>query len=174
MAGFWREVAGGPVEGAAFLFWIGLMPALLTALGAMIQGLAPVTCGARPWNLSGLILASIIPLEVLRQRWKRLLWAFAIFLLLLSVLMLLFVGFKDQIRDKPSRTGWPDQALSGSLQQRWRQHTDCPLQLVAVLHWLAETVAINLSPRASAIPDADLALAPWADLARTTAGGLLI
>jgi hypothetical protein len=89
--------------------------------------------------------------------------------------MLLFVGFKDQIRDKPSRTGWPDQALADALQQQWQQHTDCPLQLVAGDYWLAETVAINLSPRASAIPDADLALAPWADLARVQRqGGLLI
>ena len=177
MAGFWRRSCWQrPVEGAAFLFWIGLMPALLTALGAMITGAGTRDMwGAPMWNLSGLILASIIPLEVLRQRWKRLLWAFAIFLLLLSVLMMLFVGFKDQVRDKPSRTGWPDQALANTLQQQWLQHTDCPLQLVAGDYWLAETVAINLSPRASVIPDGDLALASWADQARLEQqGGVLI
>jgi hypothetical protein len=64
--------------------------------------------------------------------------------------------------------------LADALQQRWQQHTHCPLQLVAGDYWLAGTVAINLSPRASAIPDADLSLVPWADQARMQQQGVLL
>ncbi|GAA0789826.1 glycosyltransferase family 39 protein [Marinobacterium sediminicola] len=176
IAGFWRPRCWQyPVEGSSFLFWVGLMPAVLTVLGAMITGAGTRDMwGAPMWNLSGLILASMIPLEVLRERWHRLRWAFALFLMLLGVLMLLFVGFKDQIRNKPSRTGWPDQALADSLLQQWQQHTECPLQLVAGDYWLAEMVAITLSPRASAIPDADKDLAPWVDLQRVQQQGVML
>lgn len=176
LAGFWRRACWQrPEPGTGFVFWIGLMPALLTALGALITGAGTRDMwGAPMWNLSGLMLAALIPLPVLVQRWRRLWWCFVGLLSVLTVLMVLFVGFKDQIRDKPSRTGWPDAALATELQQRWQQHSECPLTLIAGGYWLAEQVAINLSPRASAIPDADLALAPWVDIERIRKQGVLL
>ncbi|MBA4503640.1 glycosyltransferase family 39 protein [Marinobacterium marinum] len=177
IAGFWRRSRWQtPAAGSGFLFWIGLMPALLTALGAIVTGAGTRDMwGAPMWNLSGLVLASMIPVAVLTQYWRRLCLGFGIFLGVLTVLMVLFVGFKDQIRDKPSRTGWPDAALAQALQQQWQQYSACPLQLVAGNYWLAEMAAINLTPRASAIPDADLALAPWVDAERfQRQGGMLI
>lgn len=177
LAGFWRRRCWqAPLASSAFLFWIGLMPALLTALGALLTGAGTRDMwGAPMWNLSGLMLAALMPAAVLAQYWRRLCWVFTGFLGVLTVLMVLFVGFKDQIRDKPSRTGWPDAALANGLQQQWQQRSACPLSLVAGDYWLAETVAINLSPRAAAIPDADFTLAPWADAERLRRqGGLLI
>lgn len=176
LAGFWRRSYWQARQpGSAFLFWIGLMPALLTALGALITGAGTRDMwGAPMWNLSGLILAALIPATVLAQRWRRLCWSFTVFLGLLSVLMVLFVGFKDQIRDKPSRTGWPDAAMARELQQQWQARTDCPLHLVAGDYWLAETLAINLQPRASVLPDADPGLAPWADSERISRQGMLL
>ncbi len=176
LAGFWRRDSWQRrASGSAFLFWVGLMPALLTALGALITGAGTRDMwGAPMWNLSGLMLAALVPATVLAQRWRRLCWSFAVFLGVLTVLMTLFVGFKDQIRDKPSRTGWPDRALAQALQQQWQQNTDCPLSLVAGDYWLAEMLAINLHPRASAIPDADLGLAPWADMARIRQQGVVL
>lgn len=176
LAGFWRpRYWQKPVANYGFLLWFGLAPALLTALGAMVTGAGTRDMwGAPMWNLSGLVLATMIPLTVLRERWRILLRVFAGFLLLLAVLMVLFVGFKDQIRDKPSRTGWPDAALAKALQSQWQQHSECPLQLVAGDYWLAEMTAVNLSPRASAIPDADLALAPWVDAERIRQQGAML
>jgi len=176
LAGFWRPRCWQrPARGSTFLFWMGLMPALLTALGALLTGAGTRDMwGAPMWNLSGLMLATMIPAVVLRERWTMLLRVFAVFLLLLGVLMLLFVGFKDQIRDKPSRTGWPDRALADGLQQQWQQHSHCPLSIVAGDYWLAEMVAINLDPRASAIPDAQLELAPWIDPQRQRVQGMML
>lgn len=174
LVGFWRPAYWHkPDSQAAFILFMGLAPALLTVFGAMLTGAGTRDMwGAPMWNLSGLALASMIPAEVLRQRKRSLLIAFGSFLLLLTVFMLLFVGFKDQIRSKPSRMGWPDNALAQTLSQQWGQHTDCPLQVVAGDYWLAELVALEL-PDASAIPDSDLRLAPWADIERVRAQGML-
>ena len=176
LTGFWRlRCWHKPLKGSAFLFWMGVMPALLTALGALITGAGTRDMwGAPMWNLSGLMLASVVSMDALTQRWHRLRWGFAILLGLLAVLMLLFVGFKDQIRDKPSRTGWPDRALAAEIEQIWQTHSRCSLSLVAGEYWLAETVAINLRPRASAIPDADMTLAPWVDEARLAKQGAFL
>lgn len=176
LAGFWRRGCWQwPASGSALLFWFGLMPALLTALGALISGAGTRDMwGAPMWNLSGLMLAALLSAPALERRWPALCRVVAVFLALLTVLMLLFVGFKDQLRDKPSRTGWPDQAMAQVVQQQWLAHTACPLQLVAGDYWLAEMLAINLEPRPSVIPDAELSLAPWADLERIRQQGALL
>ncbi|TCK16497.1 glycosyltransferase family 39 protein [Marinobacterium mangrovicola] len=174
MAGFWRRGCWQkPAAGTAFIWFMGLAPALLTLVGAILTGAGMRDMWGTPmWNLSGLILASMIPADLLRQRQRRLVVLFGGFLLLLAVLMLLFVGFKDQIRNKPSRTGWPDQALAQSLSSEWSKHSGCPLKLVAGDYWLAELIALEL-PGASAVPDADLKLAPWVDQRRVEAQGMI-
>ncbi|SEG82554.1 glycosyltransferase family 39 protein [Marinobacterium lutimaris] len=174
VAGFWRRSYWQkPDSNAGFILFMGLAPALLTVIGAMITGAGTRDMWGTPmWNLSGLMLASMIPAEVLRQRQRPLLWAFGGFLLLLTVLMLLFVGFKDQIRDKPSRTGWPDEALAQTLSQVWGEHTECPLQLVAGQYWPAELLALEL-PGVSAVPESDLRLAPWADVRWVAEQGMI-
>lgn len=176
LTGFWRRDSWqSPQPGSGFLFWMGLAPALLTVLGALLSGAGTRDMwGAPMWNLSGLMLAALIPARVLIERWRRLYLSFAVFLGLLLVLMVLFVGFKDQLRHKPSRTGWPDLALAELLQQQWQQHSDCPLQLVAGDYWLAELVAINLTPVASAIPNGQLDWAPWVDLQRVRQQGMML
>lgn len=174
VAGFWRRRCWQkPASGAAFILFMGLAPALLTLIGAIITGAGIRDMWGTPmWNLSGLLLASMIPADVLRQRQRSLLLVFAGFLLLQAALMLLSLGFKDQIRHKPSRTGWPDEVLAQSLSKEWGQYTDCPLHLVAGDYWLAELVALEL-PVASAVPDSDLRLAPWADAQRVREQGLV-
>ncbi|WP_432697230.1 glycosyltransferase family 39 protein [Marinobacterium sp. YM272] len=174
LAGFWRPGRWQrPAAGAAFILFMGLAPALLTTLGAIITGAGTRDMWGTPmWNLSGLMLATLIPAEVLRRYQRPLLSAFGGFLLLLTLCMLLFVGFKDQLRDKPSRTGWPDKALAQSLASEWSRYSDCPLQLVAGDYWLAELVALEL-PGASAVPESDLRLAPWADSQRVHAQGMI-
>ena len=176
LAGFWRPGSWqAPQPGSGFLFWMGLAPALLTVLGALLTGAGTRDMwGAPMWNLSGLMLAALIPESVLAQRWRRLYLCFAVFLALLTVLMLLFIGGKDQIRHKPSRTGWPDRALAAALQQQWQRYSSCSLQLVAGEYWLAELVATSLEPRASAIPDAQPELAPWVDLPRMRRQGMML
>lgn len=176
LAGFWRPGCWqAPELGSGFLFWMGLAPALLTVLGALLTGAGSRDMwGAPMWNLSGLMLAALIPATALAQRWRRLYIGFAVFLGLLTILMVLFVGFKDQIRHKPSRTGWPDRALAEQLQQQWQGYSTCPLQVVAGDYWLAELVATNLTPRASAVPDGQLDWAPWVDLPRVRQQGMML
>lgn len=159
-----------------FLICIGLGPALLTALVAGVTGTGLRDMWGTPmWNLSGLLLVSwwITPLSVIAQH--RLLRGTWVMVLLLIALRLVDMSLLPYLKDKPSRTGWPDKAMATQLEREWQADTLCPLRVVAAEYWLGGLVSLRAADRPSVLVEGRFDYSPWIEpqqLAHT--GALLV
>jgi 4-amino-4-deoxy-L-arabinose transferase-like glycosyltransferase len=158
-----------------FLIAIGLGPALLTAIvaGATGTGLRDMW-GTPMWNLSGLLIVSwwITPLSPKSQ--NRLLRGSIMMVLLLVTLRLVDMSLLPYLKDKPSRTGWPDKALATELERVWQEETNCSLDIVAAEYWLGGLVSLRASTRPSVLIDGRMDYSPWIDAERLQASGVLM
>lgn len=158
-----------------FLLAIGLGPAILTAVvaGATGTGLRDMW-GTPMFNLSGLLIVSwwITPLSGPSQR--RLLRGTLVMVFLLVTLRMVDMTLLPYLKDKPSRTGWPDKALATELEQAWNSKTNCPLDIVAGEYWLGGLVSLRASTRPSVLIEGRMDFSPWIDTQRLRESGALL
>ncbi len=158
-----------------FLLFLGLGPAVITALLSLLTGFGIRDMwGAPMWNLIGLLVV-----YAMRPRWQAAslaalcIWVAALFVIL-PFAYVVSTAWGPEWRGKPSRTEWPDRAMAATFDSAWQAEMHRPLSIVAGDGWLAGLVATRSSPRASVFIDADRRHAPWITPARLAREGALV
>ena len=158
-----------------FLVFLGLGPALITALLSMATGFGIRDMwGAPMWNLTGLIIVYAMRSRWLQTSMPMLYGWVAVLFVVLPFAYALSTAIVPEWRGKPSRTEWPDRALAETFSTAWQGSVHRPLDIVAGDGWLAGLIALRARPRASVFIDADPRHAPWITKARLAREGALV
>lgn len=161
--------------GLTFLFFMGLGPLLLLMVLGLVFGVGLRDMWGMPmWNLSGLLVAAMLPQERLARQYPRLLKAVAVWLLTVTVLMTVFVGWGGQIRNKPSRIHWPQAALAERADSQWQALSSCRFDNVSGDPWLAALVGTAAPSMPSVMIAGNPAYSPWMDAERIRRHGSLM
>lgn len=157
-----------------FLLWMGLMPTLLLVGAGLIFGLGLRDMWGMPmWGLSGLIIVALIPEQVFTLKKYSLLKGIAIWALLVTILMAIYVEFGARIRHKPSRMDWPQQALATQADMQWQTFSSCKLDSVTGSDWIVLLVASYSEFSPSVMVSGNAAYSPWMNAERLHQHGTL-
>ena len=144
-----------------WLLLVALAPALLVAAGGSLVGarLHPMW-GTLMWNLSAVLLLAGVAPEWLARKRVALARGLALWMVLITLAMLWYLGWSWQGRTQPARMDWPAQALAAQAQRQWQQLATCPLRVVAGSIWEAGLVAEGVRPMAAVLVDANPVYSP--------------
>ena len=178
LAGLFGRDMTAPADGnddGRFLLWMGLGPALLTALLSLIAGLGlRAMWGAPMWNLTGLIIVYFVGARAERASFARLGIGTLALLILMPALYWFTTSYGPEQRGHVARSAWPDKPMARSFDQQYQILTGQPVQIVAGDGWLAGLIAMRSSPRASVFTDGDMKQAPWITPQRLAQQGALV
>ena len=159
---------------ASLLWYMWLSPiAVLVALSLVFGVGLRDMWGMPMWALSGLLAASLLAPATQLLTAAKLRKALITWLSLVTVLMIVYVGFGDKIRHKPSRMQWPEQALTTQAQDTWQSLSNCTLDSVSGDRWLGSLVAIN-SHFPSQMISGPASHSPWMSVERLQESGTLV
>ena len=159
---------------ASLLWYMWLSPiAVLVALSLVFGVGLRDMWGMPMWALSGLLAASLLAPATQLLTAAKLRKALTIWLSLVTVLMIVYVGFGDKIRHKPSRMQWPEQALATQAQETWQSLSSCNLDSVSGDRWLGSLVTIN-SHFPSQMISGPASHSPWMSVERLQKNGTLV
>ncbi|WP_201526070.1 glycosyltransferase family 39 protein [Psychrobacter frigidicola] len=160
--------------GASLLWYLWAAPIVVLVVLSLVFGIGLRDMWGMPmWALSGLLAASFIVPAVQALTAIKLRRALAIWLTLATVLMVIYVGFGDKIRHKPSRMHWPEQALATQAASTWSKLSSCPLDSVSGDRWLGALVAMN-SDFPSQMISGPASHSPWMSTERIQKNGTLV
>jgi hypothetical protein len=158
-----------------FLLWMGLGPALLTALLSLVAGAClRAMWGAPMWNLTGLITVYFAGERGARASFVRLGAGTLALLIIMPLLYWFTTSYGPERRGHIARSAWPDKTMARTLDQQYQILTGQPVQIVAGDGWLAGLVALRSTPRASVFTDGDMKEAPWITPQRLAHQGALV
>lgn len=159
---------------ALLLWYMWLSPIAVLIVLSLVFGIGLRDMWGMPmWALSGLLAASFIaPANELLTATK-LRKAIISWLSVATVLMIVYVGFGDKIRHKPSRMQWPEQALAIQAQTTWQSLSSCNLDSVSGEPWLGSLVAMN-SGFPSQMISGPASHSPWMNTRRLQQHGTLV
>lgn len=157
-----------------FLLWMGLVPTLILVFAGLIFGLGLRDMWGMPmWGLSGLIIVSLIPEPVFISKDKSLLKGIAVWALIVTILMAVYIGFGARIRHKPSRMDWPQAALAKQVDDQWQELSSCKLDSVTGSDWVVLLVASYSKFAPSVMVSGNSAYSPWMSSSRLQQQGTL-
>lgn len=158
----------------ALLWYLWAAPIALLVVLSLVFGIGLRDMWGMPmWALSGLLAASFIVPSLQAMAARKVKKAVIIWLVLATVLSLVYVGLGDKIRHKPSRMQWPEQALAMQAQDTWRSLSACPIDSVSGDRWLTALVAIN-NDHPSQMISGPASHSPWMNIARLQTHGTLV
>lgn len=160
--------------GASLLWYLWMAPIGVLVVLSLLFGIGLRDMWGMPmWALSGLLAASfIVPTTQLLMTVK-LRKALAFWLTFATILSLVYVGFGDKIRHKPSRMHWPEQALATQAHDTWQSVSSCQLDSVSGDRWLGALVAMN-NDFPSQMISGPASHSPWMNTARLQQHGTLV
>ena len=159
---------------ASLLWYLWFAPMIVLIVLSLVFGIGLRDLWGMPmWALSGLLTASFIAPAAQAISAVKIRKALVIWLTLVTVLMLVYVGFGDKIRAKPSRMQWPEQALAAQAQASWQSLSSCPLDSVSGDRWLSALVAMN-SGFPSQMFSGPASHSPWMTAERLQQNGTLV
>lgn len=157
-----------------FLLWMGMAPTLILTCAGLIFGLGLRDMWGMPmWGLSGLIIVALIPDEVFNNKSKCLLKGIAIWALIVTILMAIYVEFGARIRHKPSRMDWPQVALARQADEQWQTLSSCKLDSVTGSDWVVLLVASYSKFAPSVMVSGSESYSPWMNSSRLQQHGTL-
>lgn len=160
--------------GASLLWYLWAAPIGVLVVLSLVFGIGLRDMWGMPmWGLSGLLAASFITSAAQALTATKLRKALTIWLTLATVLMVVYVGFGDKIRHKPSRMNWPEQALAAQAQDTWQSLSHCPMDSVSGERWLSALVAMN-SNFPSQMISGPASHSPWMSTKRLQTNGTLV
>ena len=160
--------------GASLLWYIWAAPIGVLIVLSLVFGIGLRDMWGMPmWALSGLLAASFIVPALQSLTTIKLRNALAVWLTLATVLMVVYVGFGDKIRHKPSRMNWPEQAIATQATDTWNQLSSCPLDSVSGDRWLGALVAMN-NDFPSQMISGPASHSPWMSAKRIQQHGTLV
>ena len=158
-----------------FLLWMGLGPALLTALLSLVAGLGLRAMWGTPmWNLTGLIIVYFAGDRGARASFVRLGAGTLALLVILPLVYWFTTSYGPEQRGHVARSAWPDKTMARELDKQYQILTGQPVQIVAGDGWLAGLIAMRSTPRASVFTDGDMKMAPWITPQRLAHQGALV
>ena len=161
-------------QDAGLLWYMWLSPIAVLVVLSLVFGVGLRDMWGMPmWALSGLLAASLIAPATQLLTAIKLRKALTIWLSLVTVLMVVYVGFGDKIRHKPSRMQWPEQALTVQAQTTWQSLSSCTLDSVSGDRWLGALVAMN-SGFPSQMISGPASHSPWMNTQRLQENGTLV
>lgn len=165
-------------DGGSLLWYLWLSPIVVLVILSLVFGIGLRDLWGMPmWALSGLTAASFIVPATQALSVQKLRKAIVIWLTLATVLMIVYVGFGDKIRNKPSRMQWPEQALAVQAQDTWQSLSRCPLNSVSGDRWLGALVAMN-ADKGNGFPSQMISgpasHSPWMSVDRIQQNGTLV
>lgn len=156
------------------LLTLALLPALIVSVLGVALGLKLRDMWGSPmWAFSGLLAVACVPGPRLEQMQRALLRGTACWLLLVTALLVVYLNWGAQLRQRPARTDWPATAMAQQAQQTWQQVAGCPLDTVAGDYWLAGILSAGLPERPSVLIDGDPRFSPWISPQRLQQHGAL-
>ena len=159
---------------ASLLWYMWLSPIVVLIVLSLVFGIGLRDLWGMPmWALSGLLAASFVVPATQALSTVKVRKALIVWLILVTVLMLVYVGFGDKIRDKPSRMQWPEQALAIQAQDTWQSVSSCPLDSVSGDRWLGALVAMN-NGFPSQMFSGPASHSPWMTAPRLQQNGTLV
>lgn len=165
------------------IVYLWLMPLLFLIVLSLIFGVGLRDMWGMPmWSLSGLLFVSLIKPDSLFLLKDKLTKYLRVWLTLVTILMLTYLQFGHNVRNKPSRMDWPEQALSLQAQQTWNEISTCSWDSLSGDGWLSALVAMNANSSqfktTSAWPSLMISgpesYSPWMTLDRLSKHGTLI
>ena len=160
--------------GAALLWYLWVAPMMVVVVLSLVFGIGLRDMWGMPmWGLSGLLAASFIIPAAQAVATVKIRKALTIWLILATVLMMVYVGFGDKIRHKPSRMQWPEQALAAQAQETWQSLSICTLDSVSGDRWLGALVAMN-NGFPSQMISGPASHSPWMTSERLQKNGTLV
>lgn len=160
--------------GVSLLWYLWLSPILVLVVLSLIFGVGLRDMWGMPmWALSGILAASFIAPATQAIMAIKLRKALIIWLTLVTVLMVVYVGFGDKIRHKPSRMNWPEKALSAQSQTTWQTLSNCPLDSVSGAGWLSALVSMN-NGFPSQMISGPASYSPWMNIERIQQHGTFV
>lgn len=158
-----------------FLLLLGLGPAVLTALGALISGAGlRSSWGAPMVVLSGLIIVALLNDKFSAARLRRLTIGAGVLIVLVSGLYYGHMRYGVALTGKPLRGNWPQAEISRQLEGAWIEATSAPLRIVAGDVWAAGLVGLNGRNPPSVLIEGDYAKSPWVTPDELARDGALI
>ncbi|WP_455555842.1 glycosyltransferase family 39 protein [Comamonas sp.] len=158
----------------SLLLALTLAPCLIVVLLGTTLGLRLRDMWGSPmWAFSGLLVVALLPDARLAPMQPKLLRGTAIWLVLVTIFMLVYMTWGAQLRKRAARVDWPAAAIAQQAEQVWRAHTDCPLDVVAGDYWLAGLISAHGQTRPSVLINGDARFSPWVDAQRLRARGAL-
>lgn len=158
----------------ALLLWLALAPGVIVVLLGVTLGMRLRDMWGSPmWAFSGLLIVACVPTQ--RLAWMRpsLLRAMAVWLVLVTVFMTVYMSWGAQLRGRAARVDWPGPALALQADRTWQQLSTCPLDTVAGDYWLAGLVSAFGPSRPSVLIDGNPRFSPWVNTQRLHARGAL-
>ena len=157
------------------LLFLGLGPALLTALLSLVTGYGIRDMwGAPMWNWTGLLLVALMRARRAKLRFRRSMpGSRYCSCFCLSPMRSPRRSCRNRKADPRAPTGGP-RARANPLAGAWTAQTGSPVRIVAGDGWLGGLIAMRLTPRASVFTDADPHHAPWITPPRLSRDGALV
>lgn len=158
----------------ALIWYLWAAPVAVLVVLSLVFGLGLRDMWGSPmWSLSGLLAVSFIAPSAQAAALKKLPRALFVWLALVTVLMLVYVGAGDKLRHKPSRMQWPEQAIADQAQATWQSISNCPMDSVSGDRWLGSLVAMN-SGFPSQMISGPASHSPWMTSQRLQNHGTLV
>lgn len=158
----------------SLLWYMWLSPIIVLIILSLVFGIGLRDMWGMPmWALSGLLAASSIAPATQLSTTIKLRKALMIWLSLVTLLMIVYVGFGDKIRHKPSRMQWSEQALASQAQDTWQSLSGCHLDSVSGDRWLGALVAMN-DGFPSQMISGPASHSPWMNVERLQNNGTLV
>lgn len=151
-----------------------LLPGLIVVVLGVVLGLRLRDMWGSPmWAFSGLLVMACLPDQRLSAMQPKLLRGMALWLVLVTIFMLVYMSWGAQLRKRPGRVDWPSAVIAAQADRAWQQHSSCPLDTVAGDYWLSGLVSAYGATRPSVLIDNDPRFSPWVDSARLQQHGAL-
>lgn len=157
-----------------FIAWMTLGPLVLSMIAAGLSGSGLRTSWAAPMlTLLPLLLVVAIPQLLMPQNLRPVAAVLGVAILAIAVGYgaRLFLGRVGN--DGPTRSNWPEKAISEAAAAAWSKESGKPLRIIAGDTWPAGLVGIRHPDRPSILTAGDLTLSPWITPDRLSREGAL-
>ncbi len=169
----------GLTKNQKLIWYLWLSPLLILWIISLVFGVKLKDMWGMPmWGLSGLIAASFVLPNKFNQVISKMTISIVIWLLSISILMMTYLAFGHQLRDKPSRMDWNEQAIAAQAKQTWQKYSRCELDSISGDRWLTALVALHTQNNDGKMPsqifEGAANKSPWMNEERLMEHGTLI
>ncbi|MBS9778517.1 MAG: glycosyltransferase family 39 protein [Gammaproteobacteria bacterium] len=164
-----------PQSSVKLMWFMWFSPVVLVVLLSLVFGVKLKDMWGMPmWGLSGLLVASLIKTDALHSVIPKALKGIAIWLSIITTLMVIYISFGHSMRKKPTRMDWNEKALTQHALTTWEKNSVCALDNVSGDRWLTALVAMNTDGFPSQIFNGSPNKTPWMNKSRLAEYGTLL